>query len=106
MADHEFRDLTVAKTNNVSGTVVVNGSFNWVLTISNGGTATATFTTGQALLTDNLPNTNATYGSVTAANTGSASGTTSCTIAAFLLTCSASGGWSRRFGAHLRPSGR
>src|ERR1700730_3795138 len=86
-------DLTVAKTNNVSSSVSVNGTFNWVLTISNGGAATASFATTQTILTDNLPNSNATYGTPTVATAGGVTGTVSCgTIISSDLSCTASGG--------------
>jgi LPXTG-site transpeptidase (sortase) family protein len=48
-------DLTVTKTNNVSGVVAVGSSFTWTLTVSNSGNTAATFTSGQTILSDPLP---------------------------------------------------
>ena len=56
------QDLTVTKTNSVGGNTVVGTPFNWVLTITNSGTATATFGNGSTVLTDQLPTSGATYG--------------------------------------------
>jgi hypothetical protein len=84
-------DLTVTKTNNVSGSATINTPFNWVLTITNGGTATGTFSNTNTVLTDQLPTSNATYGTVTRVNGGGTSGTTNCSISSNTLTCTASG---------------
>ncbi len=90
-------DLIVSKTNNVSGDVLLGSSgvatFQWTLTVENQGDASATFTSGQKILTDTLPAA-ATYPtSVTVTPTGiTGAGTISCSIASKVLTCTASGG--------------
>ena len=84
-------DLAVAKTNNVGGNVFTGGTFDWTLTVSDSG-ATASFSSGQTILTDNLPNTNATYGTPTVATAGGVTGTVSCgSITLSNLSCTASG---------------
>src|SRR5262249_60447745 len=56
-------DLTATKANNVSGKLNLGGNWNWTVTVANTGNGAATFTAGQTILSDNLPNTNITYGS-------------------------------------------
>jgi hypothetical protein len=88
-------DLTITKTNDVSGTVAVGTPFNWTLTVTNSSNGLpATFTDGQKIITDQLPTTGATYGSVSVvAPSGiTGTGTISCAIVSNTLTCSASGG--------------
>ena len=51
----EKAELSVVKTNDVSGSVVAGNSFNWTFTISNTGTKDATFSNNQIVLKDNLP---------------------------------------------------
>src|SRR5205823_14121108 len=58
-------DLIATKTNDVSGLVVLGNTFHWTIVIKNQGSSTATFASGQALLTDNLPSSGATYGTPT-----------------------------------------
>ncbi len=49
-------DLSVDKTNDVSGAAVVGTPFHWSIELMNAnGAATATFTSGQTVLTDSLP---------------------------------------------------
>jgi hypothetical protein len=87
-------DLSATKTNNVGGVAAVGGSFNWTITVRNATAAgTATFASGQTLLTDTLPSAGATY-ALGAVNGAGATGTgaISCAIAGNTLTCSASGG--------------
>ncbi len=48
-------NLMVTKTNNVYGSVNVNQSFTWTLTVTNDGAADAVFTDNQDILQDNLP---------------------------------------------------
>jgi LPXTG-site transpeptidase (sortase) family protein len=55
-------DLTSTKTGPDS--VAPNASFNWMITVDNGGTNPATFNNGETILTDDLP-TGATYGTPT-----------------------------------------
>ncbi|MBI2331011.1 MAG: hypothetical protein HYU84_02350, partial [Chloroflexi bacterium] len=86
-------NLSVAKTNDVSDTVIFGTPFNWALTVTNTG-GTATFNDGDVILRDNLPS-GPTYGSVAVTNGGTApggTGTISCIITSNVLTCAASGG--------------
>jgi hypothetical protein len=80
-------DLTVVKSNNVSGVRPINSAWTWNFNIANGGTGAAVFAAGQVVLRDNLPNTNVTYGApTTAANA-------SCSIdGSFNLVCTANAG--------------
>lgn len=57
-------DLTVTKTNDVSGSVVAGSSFNWTLTVSNIGKKDASFSNNEVVLEDNLP-TGVSYGAPT-----------------------------------------
>ena len=64
-------DLVAVATNSVGGNAVLSKPFNWVITITNSGNATATFggfLSTQTILTDNLPTAGATYGTVTSVN--------------------------------------
>lgn len=83
----QVADLTVTKTNNVSGVRPLNSAWIWTFNVTNSGTGDATFAAGQVVLRDNLPNANVTYGTPTsAANiTCSISGT-------FDLVCTANAG--------------
>jgi hypothetical protein len=60
----EGSDLTVSKANNVSNAAVVGQQWTWTLTVTNAGGASADFTSGQTILTDNLPNSNVNYGTL------------------------------------------
>ena len=85
-------DLTVAKSNNVSGSVELGNTFTWTLTVTNSvGAGSAGFTDTQSLLTDELPTTGATYSAGTVTNAGGTLGTIICAITSNTLTCSASG---------------
>ena len=90
-------DLTVAKTNNVSGSAVVGQTWTWTQTITNASgvaAAAANFTNGQVILGDNLPNSNITYSVTTGTINLSApnSGTVNCAIDGNKdLSCTASG---------------
>jgi CSLREA domain-containing protein len=81
-------DLTATKTNNVSGTAVVGQSWLWTITVSNGGNANASFSNGQIILADNLPNSSSiSYGSPTPSNPG-----VTCSIDASMdLSCATNG---------------
>jgi LPXTG-site transpeptidase (sortase) family protein len=48
-------NLTISKTNNVSGNVVIGNSFTWTILVTNNGTSDATFAFGGNILTDTLP---------------------------------------------------
>jgi LPXTG-site transpeptidase (sortase) family protein len=88
-------DLTAVKTNDTSNNGGVGIPFTWSLLVSNGTTSgPAIFTDGQVILRDNLPTTPA-YGAVTVTPGATAPGGTgaiNCSIAANVLTCTASGG--------------
>jgi hypothetical protein len=89
----EASDLTLSKANNVSGSAVVGQSWNWTLTATNTGSP-ATFTAGQTIISDNLPNSNINYGTPTVQNVSNITGSAniSCSIVSSDLTCVASGG--------------
>jgi LPXTG-site transpeptidase (sortase) family protein len=82
-------DLTITKSNNVSGSVQLGSSFTWTLTVTNSGNADATFAGGQAILSDPLP-AGPNYGSVTLI-AGALFGPTDCAINGGILTCTANG---------------
>src|SRR5262249_4877614 len=87
-------DLTATKTNNVGGTATLGSNWNGTITVNNGTPAPATFADGQTILSDNLPNTNVSYGSTSVVNSTNigGTGTISCGIVSNDLTCTASGG--------------
>jgi hypothetical protein len=88
-------DLTVLKTNNVSGATRVGNAWTWTFRVANGATANAVFGSGQTILSDNLPDSSVNYGSPSVANIGSGvtgGANISCGIASNNLTCAASGG--------------
>jgi hypothetical protein len=89
----EASDLTLSKANNVSGSAVVGQAWNWTLTAANTGSP-ATFTTGQTILSDDLPNSNLNYGTPTVQNVSNITGSANilCSISSNTLTCVANGG--------------
>jgi Big-like domain-containing protein len=89
----EGSDLTLSKANNVSNAAVTGQTWNWTLTAANTG-APATFTAGQTIITDNLPNSNINYGVPTVQNVSNITGSAniSCSIVSNDLTCTANGG--------------
>jgi uncharacterized repeat protein (TIGR01451 family) len=89
----QIANLTAIKSNNVSGTGVVDTSFNWSILLAN-SINQATFTDGQTILSDQLPTTNISYGGVTTSGAVNVtnSGNIGCSITGGLLTCTASGG--------------
>ncbi len=92
--NRQIADLTVTKSNNVSGSVVQNGTFNWTITVNNGGNGTASFADTQVILSDALPGAAGYYpqGALTVTN-GSIppTGTINCSITGTTLSCLASG---------------
>jgi uncharacterized repeat protein (TIGR01451 family)/fimbrial isopeptide formation D2 family protein len=87
-------DLSANKSNNAPAGIQVGQTFQWSIAVSNSvsATAAASFSTGQMILTDNLP-ANATYGAPSVVTSGtSGSGSISCSINSNTLTCTASGG--------------
>lgn len=91
-------NLKTSKTNDTGGQFeIVDGSFQWSILIDAVGDANSDFLENEVVLRDELP-TNATYGSPNVVQNG-VTGTLSCSIAASVLTCSASGG------AYKMPAG-
>ena len=67
-------DLTITKTNNVGGTGTMGSGWTWTVHVANAGTLLATFSAGDAVVLDNLPNVNVTYGSPSVVNVSGISG--------------------------------
>ncbi len=88
-------DLTISKSNDTSDSVTKGNSFNWTLTISNGGSAKADFSNNATIATDDLPTSGATYGTVTVSTAGGVTGTTSCSISTNTLTCTGGSGGNK-----------
>jgi CSLREA domain-containing protein/uncharacterized repeat protein (TIGR01451 family) len=84
-------DLVAAASNNVAGEIAYGDTFTWTITVTNTGSMTSSLTSGQIILTDNLPTSGATYGTPIVQNTSDITGTVSCNIASNTLTCSADG---------------
>jgi LPXTG-site transpeptidase (sortase) family protein len=92
--NRQIADLTVTKTDNVSGSVAQNGTFSWKITVNNSGTGTATFADTQVILNDGLPGVAGYYpqGVLTVTNGAiPPTGTINCSIAGTALNCIASG---------------
>jgi len=85
-------DLISGVSNNVAGEIAYGDTFTWTVTVTNTGSMTSSFSTGQIILTDNLPTSGATYGTAQVQNTSGITGTVGCNIASNTLTCSADGG--------------
>ncbi len=86
-------DLTVLKTNDVSGSVELDGTFHWTITVTNSGAGTASFADTEVLLSDNLPGADGDYpqGPVTITDGSTApNGTIDCSITGTALDCIAS----------------
>ena len=83
-------DLTIAKTNNTDNVVNANSTFNWIITVTNAGDSTASFSRTQTILQDSLPNSDITYGTPIDAESGGASSNVSCSINSDTLTCKSS----------------
>ena len=88
----EGSDLTLTKANDTGNAAVTGEPWNWTLTATNTG-APATFSAGQTILSDNLPNSNLNYGTPTVQNVSNITGfaNISCSITSNDLTCTASG---------------
>ncbi|MEM1180470.1 MAG: hypothetical protein AAGM22_19150, partial [Acidobacteriota bacterium] len=85
-------DLTVSKTNDVGGTEeIARAPFTWTLQMTNGGDQDATFSSGQTLLTDELPTADVSYGSATVSNLVDVTGAIQCGISNSVLSCTADG---------------
>ena len=84
-------DLTVVKTNNVSGAATNGVPFTWTIHVTNTGAAVASFSNTQTILTDNLPS-GPTYGAPSVSGQVGITGTINCgTIVSNDLNCTASG---------------
>ena len=89
---YRIPDFTVSKTNNVSGSVPQNGTFNWTITVSQISTGQGTFADTQTILSDTLPGAAGYYGLPTVTNGATPpTGTINCSIVGTALTCVASG---------------
>ncbi len=87
-------DLTVTKTNNVSGSIALGGSFNWTITVANSGVAAASFANGAVIVSDALPGASAYYpqGGLMVVNGATPpTGSVYCSITGTALACAASG---------------
>lgn len=86
-------DLTAVKTDNVSGATTLGNPWIWDIHVANSGNAAASFTSGQTILTDNLPNAGLTYGTVSISGvTGiTNSSAINCSISGANLNCTANG---------------
>ncbi|HXF70066.1 MAG TPA: SBBP repeat-containing protein, partial [Thermoflexus sp.] len=84
-------DLVAAKSNNVGGAIAPGNPFTWTVTISNTGSANASFAADQVILRDDLPS-GATYGPPSVQNFINVTGNIACSIASNTLTCTANGG--------------
>ena len=87
-------DLTISKTNNVSGQVALGNTWTWTLRVRNSGNGDATFTNGQTMVIDDLPDTNISYSALSITNVTNITnqGNISAVIAGNTLTVSANGG--------------
>jgi uncharacterized repeat protein (TIGR01451 family) len=83
-------DLTVTKTNDVSGSLPENASFQWTITVLNKGVGDAIFTEGQKILSDPLP-AGATYNPVLLMG-GRLFSELECSISSGTLICSVAPG--------------
>jgi len=79
-------DLIVTKTNNVGGATTPGNGWTWTLHVAVANDV-AIFADGQTILSDNLPDSNISYGPVTIANASGVTGTVSCNIDTNDLSC-------------------
>ncbi|MBC8506384.1 MAG: sortase [Anaerolineales bacterium] len=88
-------DLSASKTNNVGGEVDFNGSWTWTTSITNMGTGEAVFEEDELIFSDDLPNTNISYGAVSTKNIVDISGTAhtlDCSVSSSTISCYPRGG--------------
>ena len=97
-------DLQLTKTDDVGGATTLGTPWTWTLHVSNTGTANASFSVGQTVVLDNLPNASINYGTVNFANFTSVTGSGNLTggIAANDLTVLDHGCGHDRSGRQLR----
>ena len=79
-------DLTATKTNNVGGQATSSSQWTWTIHVANRGNTDAHFSLFDVILSDDLPNNNITYGSV---SVNPSPTPISCGITSNNLTCSA-----------------
>ena len=87
-------DLAVTKANDTGGAKILGTPFNWIITVTNIGDSSATFTSGQNILRDPLPS-GPTYGTPTISGITNItnSGNIACSVdVSNVLTCRANGG--------------
>ena len=89
-------DLTATKTNDIFGNTQVGNSWTWTVQVQNIGSGSATFSNGDLIFSDALPNTNITYSPqaptlITLTDVDNVTGTIACSISANVLTCTAVG---------------
>jgi hypothetical protein len=80
-------DLTATKTHSPAGAITFPNTWTWTIRVANSGNTAATFSLFATILTDNLPNTNIGYNSLSV--TGTNSSQIFCGITNFDLTCTA-----------------
>ena len=83
--------LKAFKYNSVSNKATPGFPFRWFIAVSSAGDLPFTFTDGQRMLVDDLPNDGVTYSAVTLTG-GVNLSNVACAIVDFRLTCAASGG--------------
>lgn len=83
-------DLVATKTNNAGGQSTFPSQWTWTIHVANRGNTDANFALFDTILTDNLPNSNINYGSVSVTNANNTNTTKiNCGISGSDLTCSA-----------------
>ena len=96
ITDDDSVDLTASKTNNlIDNATILGNAWRWTITIANIGSGDANFADGQTIFSDNLPDSNISYGPRLISNVSNVTnaGFITCTIdASDNLTCTASGG--------------
>jgi len=98
-------DLTAVKSNNVGGNGTAGIPWTWKIHLANAGNAPANFSSGNTILTDNLPSTNIVYGSPSVSNaSGFTGGINGCAIVSNVLTCTAVGNSSFAVGGSFDVS--
>ena len=86
-------DLTVVKSNDAGGSIILGNNWTWTVSICNVGSGEAVFADGEVILTDQLPDSDMGYGATSISNATSIinQGNISAVISFNVLTVSASG---------------
>jgi hypothetical protein len=84
-------DLIASLVNDTSGEVTLGDIFTWTITVTNSDSISASFTSAQVILQDDLPSSGAAYSAPVVQNSSGISGIVNCDIAGNTLTCSADG---------------